>query len=120
MGQLSDNTILITRGTLVDPSSDLNRQTVDILIEKGVVTQISKKPIRSNSETVFDAKGSYVLPGMCDLRCQLKDPGYEHQRRHSVGCCCSCSQWLYIFGHTTRHRPCDSKQITDRIYQANR
>jgi len=79
MGQLSDNTILITRGTLVDPSSDLNRQTVDILIEKGVITQISKKPIRSNSETVFDAKGSYVLPGMCDLRCQLKDPGYEHK-----------------------------------------
>ena len=79
MGRLSDNTILITRGTLVDPSSDLNRQTVDILIEKGVITQISKKPIRSNSETVFDAKGSYVLPGMCDLRCQLKDPGYEHK-----------------------------------------
>ncbi|MFT5512521.1 MAG: dihydroorotase, partial [Bacteroidia bacterium] len=79
MGQLSDNTILIKRGTIIDPTNGLNRQIADILIENGVVTKISKSPISNTNATVIDAKGSFVMPGLCDLRCQLKDPGYEHQ-----------------------------------------
>jgi dihydroorotase len=82
---LSDNTILISRGTIIDPSSELNRQTVDLLIKNGVVTSITKGSNKTKVDVTVDAKGCYVMPGMLDLRCQLKDPGYEHQEDISTG-----------------------------------
>ena len=85
MGQLSDNTILITRGTIIDPTSDLNRTTVDLFIENGLVKTISKTAIKQKADVTIDAKGCYILPGLLDLRCQLKDPGYEHQEDITTG-----------------------------------
>lgn len=91
MGRLSDNTILISRGTIIDPSSDLNRTTVDLLIENGVIQKISKTPIKNAKALTVDATGCFVLPGMLDLRCQLKDPGYEHQETIETGAAAAAS-----------------------------
>ncbi len=76
---MSNNTILIQRGTLIDPSSDYNRKRVDIFISKGIIETISVSPITNNADVTIDALDTFILPGMFDLRCQLKDPGLEHQ-----------------------------------------
>ncbi|MFT5723726.1 MAG: dihydroorotase [Bacteroidia bacterium] len=91
MGQLSDNTILIRRGTIIDPSSDLNRTVVDILIDQGRVSSISEKPLQSKTTQVIDATGCYIMPGLLDLRCQLKDPGFEHQEDVKTGAAAGAS-----------------------------
>ena len=35
--------VLVKSATIVDPKSDFHNQTVDLLIEKGMISQISKR-----------------------------------------------------------------------------
>lgn len=53
------------------------RKSADLLIENGVIAQIADS-ITADCETI-DANGAYLLPGMIDLHCHLRDPGYEYK-----------------------------------------
>ncbi|MCB9262037.1 MAG: dihydroorotase [Flavobacteriales bacterium] len=83
---MSDRSILIKRGTVIDPASEFNRKEVDILIKNGVIDDISTKNISAKAIEVVDAHGLIIMPGMADMRCQLKEPGYEHQETIKNGC----------------------------------
>ena len=50
----------------------------DLLVEDGLVAKIAPSIEDADAE-VIDAKGQYVLPGMVDLHCHLRDPGYEYK-----------------------------------------
>ncbi|MBO6515665.1 MAG: dihydroorotase [Bacteroidia bacterium] len=76
---MSNTSIRISRGTIVDPSSPFNGKTVDLLIEDGIITSISEEVSSQNVDIEVPAENCFILPGMLDMRCQLKDPGYEHQ-----------------------------------------
>lgn len=54
-----------------------NQKTADVLIENGVFAKIGK--IADTDCETIDAKGAYLLPGMVDLHCHLRDPGYEYK-----------------------------------------
>ncbi|NMA65231.1 MAG: dihydroorotase, partial [Clostridiaceae bacterium] len=53
-------------------------KNLDILIENQIIKEI-KKNIKLEAERVIDAKGLYVLPGLVDAHCHLRDPGYEYK-----------------------------------------
>lgn len=50
----------------------------DLLVEDGLIAKIAPSIEDADAE-VIDAKGQYVLPGMVDLHCHLRDPGYEYK-----------------------------------------
>ena len=50
----------------------------DLLVEDGLIVKIAPSIEDADAE-VIDAKGQYVLPGMVDLHCHLRDPGYEYK-----------------------------------------
>ena len=50
----------------------------DLLVEDGLIAKIALSIEDADAE-VIDAKGQYVLPGMVDLHCHLRDPGYEYK-----------------------------------------
>ncbi len=50
----------------------------DLLVEDGLIAKIASSIEDADAE-VIDAKGQYVLPGMVDLHCHLRDPGYEYK-----------------------------------------
>lgn len=50
----------------------------DLLVEDGLIAKIAPSIEDADAEVV-DAKGQYVLPGMVDLHCHLRDPGYEYK-----------------------------------------
>lgn len=50
----------------------------DLLVEEGLIAKIAPSIEDADAE-VIDAKGQYVLPGMVDLHCHLRDPGYEYK-----------------------------------------
>ncbi len=64
------STTLVRNGTIITAS---DRYEADILIEKGVVTQIGKK-IEARADTTVDAKGQYVMPGGIDVHTHLDMP----------------------------------------------
>lgn len=74
----------IVRGRIIDPSRALD--TVgDIILEHGLVTGIVPSSAPSDGESLVDADGCIVAPGLIDLHAHLREPGYEHQETLATG-----------------------------------
>ena len=67
--------LLIKSATIIDPNSPFNKKIADVLIEKGIITQIAAE-IEADAE-VFEAEGAYLSPGFFDLNCNIGEPGLE-------------------------------------------
>jgi dihydroorotase len=68
--------ILIEGGRVIDPASGLDEIT-DLHISEGRITYVGKRPGDFSAETVIDAKGLIVAPGVVDLCARLREPGQE-------------------------------------------
>jgi dihydroorotase len=67
--------LLIKSATIIDPNSPFNQQIADVLIEKGIITQINLE-IEADAE-VIDGEGKYISPGFFDLNCNIGELGLE-------------------------------------------
>ena len=74
---------LIKNGTIVDVLA--KKEAVgDIYIEDGIIKDIGKN-LKYNCNEVIDCKGLYVIPGMVDMHCHLREPGYEYKENIETG-----------------------------------
>ncbi|MGL4368598.1 MAG: dihydroorotase [Spirochaetota bacterium] len=69
--------ILIKNGRMIDPASSFDGNR-DILVENGVIAKIAEK-IDAKADTVIDAAGCLVLPGLFDMHVHFREPGREDQ-----------------------------------------
>lgn len=76
--------LLIKNGHIIDPVAGINRIR-DILIEDGKVTEIEDDIDALMNMDVLDVKGMYVLPGLVDAHCHLREPGYEYKEDIETG-----------------------------------
>ena len=58
--------MLIKNGRVIDPASNTD-DIRDILVEDGVIAEVAKD-IDKAADTVIDAKGCMVMPGLVDLQ----------------------------------------------------
>ncbi len=72
------NRILITGGSI------LGEGVSDVLIEDGVIKEISASISSSGGETI-DATGYVLLPGFVDLHTHLREPGRENSETIATG-----------------------------------
>jgi dihydroorotase len=77
--------ILIKQATVIDSTSQYNGRVVDILIEKGVITQIKKTITPEKGVKTIEAEGMHVSAGWLDMQVNFCDPGYEHKETLSNG-----------------------------------
>ncbi|MDP8267050.1 MAG: dihydroorotase [Candidatus Aceula meridiana] len=75
---------LLIKNAVIVNARGISRDSQDILIEKGIIEEISSK-IPEGSHKVIDAKNKYVLPGLIDLHCHLREPGHEHKETIETG-----------------------------------
>jgi imidazolonepropionase-like amidohydrolase len=61
------NTVLFKNANLLDPLRGELLEGHDILVEGGVVREVSDKPLQSKAARVIDVKGKTVMPGLIDL-----------------------------------------------------
>jgi hypothetical protein len=61
------NTFLFRNANLLDPLKKDLLEGHDILVEGGVVREVSDKPLQSKTARVIDVKGKTVMPGLIDL-----------------------------------------------------
>ena len=73
--------ILIKNGTVVTAQKELKQ---NLLIEDGIVTRL-EAGFETQADEVIDAEGAYVLPGLVDAHCHLRDPGYEYKEDIATG-----------------------------------
>lgn len=76
------NTIL-KNGTLIDYKTN-TFEKFDILIEDDKIKKIEKE-ITEDSATIIDCSNLYIMPGMVDMHCHLREPGGEHKETIETG-----------------------------------
>ena len=64
--------LLVKGGTLPEVGR------ADMLVEDGIIRRIEPN-IECDDAQIVDAEGLYVMPGMVDLHCHLRDPGQEYK-----------------------------------------
>ncbi|OIO35130.1 MAG: hypothetical protein AUJ74_07515 [Candidatus Omnitrophica bacterium CG1_02_44_16] len=76
-------TILIKNGRVVDAVAGIS-DVMDVLIEGELVSRVSKD-IKAQADTVIDAAGKFVLPGLIDMHVHLREPGREDKETVASG-----------------------------------
>jgi dihydroorotase len=71
--------LLIKQATIVDSSSPYNGKAVDVLIEKGIITQIKKSIVSEKGVKTVEVAGMHISTGWIDMQVNFCDPGYEHK-----------------------------------------
>jgi len=70
--------LLIKNGRVIDPSQGLD-DTLDLVVENGVIKEIGKGLKAPVGAETIDASGKYVVPGLVDMHVHLRDPGLEYK-----------------------------------------
>jgi len=70
--------LLIKNGRVIDPSQKLD-DTLDVLVENGLIKAVGKGLSAPAGAETIDAAGSYVVPGLIDMHVHLRDPGLEYK-----------------------------------------
>lgn len=71
--------ILIKQATILNTQSPYHGKTLDILIERGVITQIKKNIVPEKGIKTISEEGLCVSAGWLDMQANFCDPGYEHK-----------------------------------------
>ncbi|MDN4016407.1 metal-dependent hydrolase family protein [Zwartia panacis] len=64
---MSKNLIVFRNGNLLDPLASELQGTHDVLVEDGVIREISSTPIKVKGAQEIDVKGKTIMPGLIDL-----------------------------------------------------
>ena len=81
--------ILIKQATVANSESAFNGKTVDILIEKGIITQIKKTIANDKNYKTIEADGLIVSGGWLDMQVDFCDAGYEFKETIETGLKCA-------------------------------
>jgi dihydroorotase len=75
--------ILVKNGLVVDPVNKIE-EVMDVLIEGAMIAGVSKD-IKTGADTVIDAKGKIIMPGLVDMHVHLREPGREDKETVETG-----------------------------------
>jgi dihydroorotase len=75
--------LLIKNGIVIDPTQNL-RAHMDILVEGTKIAGLAPH-IHAAADTVIDASGKLVLPGLVDMHVHLREPGREDKETIASG-----------------------------------
>jgi len=74
---------VLRNGWIIDPAQGINR-TADILLSDGMIQEIGPDIASVDAEAV-DCAGLWVIPGLIDAHCHLREPGFERKETIESG-----------------------------------
>lgn len=75
--------VLLKNGWVIDPAQGMER-TADIFITGGKVAALTSDSTVNNAR-VIDCSGKWVVPGLIDVHCHLREPGFERKETIESG-----------------------------------
>jgi dihydroorotase len=73
---------LIKNGRVIDPANNIDNKC-DVLISDGKIAEVGK--IKKTVQTVIDAEGKLVTPGLIDIHVHFREPGDEEEETIASG-----------------------------------
>ena len=77
------SSILIRNARVLSPANDLDR-VMNVYVENGVITELDST--RTQADTVLEADGLVLAPGLVDMHVHLRDPGFTQKEDIETGC----------------------------------
>lgn len=74
---------LLKNGTVINYANNF-QEISDILIENEKIIKVEKN-IEEKADKMIDCSGLYIMPGMIDMHCHLREPGGEHKETIETG-----------------------------------
>jgi dihydroorotase len=74
--------LLIKNGRVIDPANGIDKKC-DVLITDGNIAEVGK--IEKSAQTVIDAEGKLVVPGLIDMHVHFREPGDEEEETIASG-----------------------------------
>ena len=75
--------LLLKNGNVIDYKNDIDGK-YDILIENDKISKV-EKDIKEIVDKEIDCTNLYIIPGMIDMHCHLREPGGEHKETIETG-----------------------------------
>jgi imidazolonepropionase-like amidohydrolase len=67
MEKMTVQSILFSNAAVLDPARGELREAHHVLVENGLIKEVSDKPLQSAASQVIDLKGKTLMPGLIDL-----------------------------------------------------
>lgn len=77
------SSILIRNARVLSPADHLDR-VMNVYVENGVITELDSSC--AQADTVLEADGLVLAPGLVDMHVHLRDPGLTHKEDILTGC----------------------------------
>ena len=78
-----NDSLLIRGGRILDPGRGVDL-VGDVLIREGHIAAIGPG-VAAEAGRIVDARGLIVCPGLVDIHCHLREPGFEHKETIETG-----------------------------------
>lgn len=75
--------ILLKNGRLIDYKTKID-EVIDILINDNKIEKIAKD-INEKADRIIDCTNLNIIPGMIDMHCHLREPGFEYKETIETG-----------------------------------
>ena len=116
----------ITNGRIIDPANSID-MVGDISIVNGKIDSVnsSRHPPcavqQSKTDTVYDATGLIVTPGLIDMHVHLREPGFEHKETIATGTAAAAAGGFTSVACMANTSPViDTPEKIERIYDIAR
>lgn len=76
--------MILKNARVLNPKNNFDKIS-DIRIENGIITEIRENMEREESENVIDLTGKTVIPGLIDMHCHLREPGFNAKETIKTG-----------------------------------
>lgn len=74
---------LLKNGKVIDYKTN-TKEKLDVLIQDNKIAKIANE-INIPVDKVIDCTGLFIMPGMIDMHCHLREPGFEHKETIETG-----------------------------------
>lgn len=109
--------LLIKNGRVIDPANKVDGN-VDVLVRDGIVVEVGKVTTTTDADTVIDATGLIVTPGLIDMHIHLREPGDEEEETIASGSAAAVAGgFTSVVCMPNTNPPIDNEATVDFIYR---
>lgn len=111
--------LLIKSGRYINPKTNTDEK-LDVLVQDGRVVDLKKEISLNGSTEIIDAKNCWVVPGLIDIHCHLRDPGHPEKETIETGTkAASCGGFTSVCPMANTSPVIDSAALVEYVNKTN-